>query len=161
MAEPEPGLLSDWWLGHRQGLWVKTLVPVSWCNAPNPLGQGAHLRDTPLASSRAAVNNQGTLRGDFDFLCLVSRKAVPWSNRPCRHSWEHRSLTGTYRHSSLLLTLSQRPASGMWEGLQRTAECTGSNLGGVEITGELGKEFTMKAMKEASRVRHKQELMAE
>lgn len=62
--------------------------------------------------------------------------------------------------SSLLLTVSQRPASGMWEGLQRSAECTVSNLGGVEITGELGKEFTVKAMEETGRVRHKQELMA-
>lgn len=35
----------------------------------------------------------------------------------------------------------------MWEGLQRSAEHTVSNLGGVEIIGKLGKEFTVKTMK--------------
>lgn len=42
----------------------------------------------------------------------------------------------------------------MWEGLWRSSDCTLSNLGGMEIAGELGEECTMKAMKETGRVRH-------
>lgn len=83
---------------------------------------------------------------------------MPWSNS---HIDRLLGAQLTHRHSkvsSLLLTLSQHPASGMWEGLWRSAERTVSNLGGVEITGELGKEFTMKALKEIGQVRHKQEL---
>lgn len=96
--EPEPGLHSDWWLGHRQGPWVTTLVPVSRRNAPESSGQGASLPDAPLVSSGAAVSNLGALRSDFAFLCLVSRKAnalVQQTVQTC--SWEHSSPTGTPR----------------------------------------------------------------
>lgn len=132
VTEPEPGLHSDWWLGHGQGLWVTAPVPVT------QRSQALRTVSTSAGcSSWAAMSNLGTPRSDFAFLCVVSRKARPGPT----------GSTAQPEVSSLLLTLSQRPASGMWEGLPRSAECTVSNLGGVEITGELGKEFTMKAMK--------------
>lgn len=77
---------------------------------------------------------------------------MPWPNRPRRHppgsAGLGNGLARGYLVSSLLLTSSQRPASGTSaSGKGFCAEHTGPNLGGVEIRGKLGKEFTVKPVK--------------
>lgn len=81
---------------------------------------------------------------------------MPWPNRSCRHppgnaacwfvQWAHSQVLGEQLAADIVPVPSDRHLS-VWEGLQRSAEHTVSNLGGVEIRGKLGKEFTMKAVK--------------
>lgn len=81
---------------------------------------------------------------------------MPWPNRPRRHplengacwfvQWAHSEVLGEQPAADVVPTPSEQHLS-MWEGLQRSAEHTAANLGGVEIRGKLGKEFTVKAMK--------------
>ena len=60
--------------------------------------------------------------------------------------WAHLQVLGEKLAADVVPTPRERHLS-MWEGLQRSAEHTICNLGGVEIRGKLGEEFTMKAMK--------------
>lgn len=101
------------------------------------------------------MNNNGTVRSGFDFLCLVSRKASALDQQAMQTpSWEwcllfcaiDSQVFGEQFVADIVPTPSERHLS-MWERLQRSAEHAVSNLGGAEIGGELGKEFTMKATK--------------
>lgn len=81
---------------------------------------------------------------------------MPRPNRPWRHPCGNAAYWFVQRaHSWVLedalaantvLTPSERHLS-VWERLQSSAEHTVCDLGGVEVRGKLGKEFSVKAMK--------------